>query len=163
MRDGPRHAASTRASRAGMSGSPSRRADPADAAGAVEQGGALEPALRQAVAVGVDQALRIGPVAGGGDEVLRRGAQRDEAVAVVDGTDADGTGGSVAGAAGQRDARRQAEFGGDGRAERGSRQRAFDDARHLRRGQAGGRQDLGRPGAGGLVEPERARRRRRGR
>ena len=74
-----------------MSGSPSRRGGPADAAGAVEQGRALEPALGQAVAVGVDQPLRVGPVGVGGDEVLRRGAQRDEGVAVVDGADADGT------------------------------------------------------------------------
>ena len=141
-----------------MSGSPSRRAAQPSAAGAVEQRSTLEPALRQAVAVGVDQPLRIGPVAGRGDEILRRGARARRSASPSSMAPMPMAPAAASPApAGQRDARRQAELGGDGRAQRASRQRC------LRRCAASApRSGRWPPGSratrrGRLVQPERAR------
>ena len=100
--------ASTRPTRVGMSGSPSRlAAHPRQLAPL--SNAALWNQRSGSPQVGMDQPFGIGAVGGGGDEVLGRGAERNESVAVVDGTDADRTRSGIAGASRDRDAGRQAE------------------------------------------------------
>ena len=75
-----------------MSGWPVRRAAHSTHAGAVQQRRHLEPCPGEGMGEAVDQRFRIGAVAVGRDEDLRRGAERDEGVAAIDGADADGAG-----------------------------------------------------------------------
>ena len=83
-----------------MSASPTSRATKIETARAVQHRRHAEPATGKRVREGMEQRLRLRPIAIVGDEELRRCAERDEGVAVLDRSDADRRRRSIAGASG---------------------------------------------------------------
>ena len=116
---------------------------PFDHAGAVQQRRHLEPCPGEGMGEAVDQRFGIGAVAVGRDEDLRRGAERDEGVAAVDGADADGAGCGVSGSSRYDGVGGQAPFGGDCGEQAAGGGGAVGDAGHLGAGEAAGGQKLG--------------------
>jgi hypothetical protein len=106
------------------------------------------------MAEGVEVGLGTWSVAGPGDEVLGRGAERDEGVPILDRTDADAARCHIAGAAGHVHAGSEAELPGESGPYPADYGRTLDQVGHLPHREPARRQKLGRPVAPRLVEPQ---------
>ena len=106
----------------------------------------------------VDELLRRAAVVVGGNDELRRGAERNEGVARANGAEADRADSGVTAARCDDHVARQAERIGDIGPERRDSGGPFDQRRENRRGDAGRHERLGTPAPLRLVEPPRARR-----
>ncbi len=104
----------------------------------------------------MDGARRIRPEGGVRDEEHARGAERDEALPLVQRADAAGGGGIVARAAGHGDIARHAPFLRQTGAQRARAVRAFDEARHVAAIEAGDGQKFVGPVALADIKPQRA-------
>jgi hypothetical protein len=105
------------------------------------------------VTEGVHRARRVGAEVVGGNEDHARRAERQQRIAVLDDTDADGTRRIVAAARRNRHLGHAPELGDFGSELAGDR-RPFEQGRHLRLRQSAGGEDLVAPAAATDVEPQ---------
>ena len=130
--------------------------DPAEGAGGAEHHGHLVPARWQRVGEGVHCLLGRRLEAAADAEHHARGAERDKTLVGLGGTYANGAGGVVTGAAGDRQTGRESPVAGDVGVQRGADLAPFDQPGHLRFIEPAGRQHDRAPAPGRHVQPQRA-------